>query len=145
VRWPTRISCSTAARSFASARPGCSKGSSGPSGCGRRLRLQVDLRGVQELTGGVGRAGRRIAVGLAAATAIVGTAIVASVAHPAGWATAVFGAAAVLLTGPCSVGSASQAKRRANVITYVGQSAEPTDQHETTLGGARPATLAARW
>jgi len=61
--------------------------------------LQVDLRGVQDLTGAVGRAGRRIAVGLAAATAIVGTAIVASAAHPAGWATAVFGIAAVLLTG----------------------------------------------
>jgi len=61
--------------------------------------LQVDLRGVQDLTGAVGRAGRRIAVGLAAATAIVGTAIVASAAHPAGWATVVFGIAAVLLTG----------------------------------------------
>jgi predicted unusual protein kinase regulating ubiquinone biosynthesis (AarF/ABC1/UbiB family) len=61
--------------------------------------LQVDLRGVQDLTGAVGRAGRRIAVGLAAATAIVGTAIVASAAHPAAWATAVFGIAAVLLTG----------------------------------------------
>jgi hypothetical protein len=61
--------------------------------------LQVDLRGVQELTGAVGQAGRRIAVGLAAATAIVGTAIVASAAHSADWATAVFGAAAVLLTG----------------------------------------------
>jgi len=60
--------------------------------------LQVDLRGVQDLTGAIGRAGRRIAVGLAAATAIVGTAIVASAAHPAGWATAVFGIAAVLLT-----------------------------------------------
>ena len=61
--------------------------------------LQVDLRGVQDLTGAVGRAGRSIAVGLAAATAIVGTAIVASVPHPAGWATVVFGIAAVLLTG----------------------------------------------
>ena len=61
--------------------------------------LQVDLRGVQELTGAVGRAGRRIAIGLAAATAIVGTAILASAAHSATWVTAVFGTAAVLLTG----------------------------------------------
>jgi predicted unusual protein kinase regulating ubiquinone biosynthesis (AarF/ABC1/UbiB family) len=61
--------------------------------------LQVDLRGVQDLTGAVSRAGRRIAVGLAAATTIAGTAIVASAAHPVGWATAVFGIAAVLLTG----------------------------------------------
>jgi hypothetical protein len=61
--------------------------------------LQVDLRGVQELTGAVGRAGRRIAFGLAAATAIVGTAIVASAAHRAAWAIATFGIAAVLLTG----------------------------------------------
>ena len=61
--------------------------------------LQVDLRGVQELTGAVGQAGRRIAVGLAAATAIVGTAITASAAHAAAWATITFGTAAVLLTG----------------------------------------------
>jgi predicted unusual protein kinase regulating ubiquinone biosynthesis (AarF/ABC1/UbiB family) len=61
--------------------------------------LQVDLRGVQDLTGAVGRAGRRIAIGLAAATTIAGTAIVASAAHPVGWATVVFGIAAVLLTG----------------------------------------------
>jgi len=61
--------------------------------------LQVDLRGVQELTGAVGQAGRRIAIGLAAATAIVGTAITASAAHAAAWATVTFGTAAVLLTG----------------------------------------------
>jgi hypothetical protein len=40
-----------------------------------------------------------IAIGLAAATAIVGTAIVASAPHPAGWTTVVFGIAAALLTG----------------------------------------------
>ena len=60
--------------------------------------LQVDFRGATELTAAIGLAGRRIAVGLAAATAI-GTAVTASAAHPAAWATAVFGAAAVLLTG----------------------------------------------
>jgi predicted unusual protein kinase regulating ubiquinone biosynthesis (AarF/ABC1/UbiB family)/nucleotide-binding universal stress UspA family protein len=61
--------------------------------------LQVELAGVQELTAAVRRAGRRIAIGLAAATAIVGTAVTASAAHPAAWAVTVFGAAAVLLTG----------------------------------------------
>jgi predicted unusual protein kinase regulating ubiquinone biosynthesis (AarF/ABC1/UbiB family)/nucleotide-binding universal stress UspA family protein len=61
--------------------------------------LQVDLHGVRELTTAISRAGRRVALGLAAATAIVGTAVTASAARPATWLTAVFGAAAVLLTG----------------------------------------------
>ena len=61
--------------------------------------LQVDFRGAQDLTSAIRLAGRRIAIGLAAATAIVGTAVAASGAHPAAWATAVFGAVAVLLTG----------------------------------------------
>jgi len=61
--------------------------------------LQVDFSGARELTAAIGDAGRRIAVGLAAATAIVGTAVTASAAHSAAWATAVFGTAAVLLTG----------------------------------------------
>jgi predicted unusual protein kinase regulating ubiquinone biosynthesis (AarF/ABC1/UbiB family)/nucleotide-binding universal stress UspA family protein len=61
--------------------------------------LQVELTGVPELTAAIGRAGRRIAIGLAAATAIVGTAVTAAAAHPVAWATAVFGAAAVVLTG----------------------------------------------
>ena len=61
--------------------------------------LQVDFRGARELTAAIGAACRRIAVGLAAATAIVGTAVTASAAHSAAWATAVFGTAAVLLTG----------------------------------------------
>jgi hypothetical protein len=61
--------------------------------------LQVDFRGARELTAAIGAAGCRIAVGLAAATAIVGTAVTASAAHSAAWATAVFGTAAVLLTG----------------------------------------------
>jgi predicted unusual protein kinase regulating ubiquinone biosynthesis (AarF/ABC1/UbiB family)/nucleotide-binding universal stress UspA family protein len=60
--------------------------------------LQVDFRGARELTAAIGAAGRRIAVALAAATAIVGTAVTASAAHSAAWATAVFGTAAVLLT-----------------------------------------------
>jgi ubiquinone biosynthesis protein len=61
--------------------------------------LQVDFRGAQDLTRAIGLAGRRIAVGLAAATAIVGTAVIASAARSPGWATAVFGTAAALLTG----------------------------------------------
>jgi len=61
--------------------------------------LQVDFRGARDLTVAIGLAGRRIAVGLAAATAIVGTAVTASAALSAGWATAVFGAVAVLPTG----------------------------------------------
>jgi ubiquinone biosynthesis protein len=61
--------------------------------------LQVDFRGARELTAAIGLAGRRIAIGLAAATAIVGAAVTASAAHSAAWATAVFGTAAVLLTG----------------------------------------------
>ena len=61
--------------------------------------LQVDFSGARELTAAIGLAGRHIAVGLAAATAIVGTAVTASAAHSPAWATAVFGTAAVLLTG----------------------------------------------
>jgi ubiquinone biosynthesis protein len=61
--------------------------------------LQVDLRGAQDMTAAIGLAGRRIAVGLAAATAIVATAITASAAHSTTWVTVLFGAAAALLTG----------------------------------------------
>ena len=61
--------------------------------------LQVDFRGAHDLTAAIGLAGRRIAIGLAAATAIVGTAVTASAAHSTSWLTAVFGAVAVLLTG----------------------------------------------
>jgi ubiquinone biosynthesis protein len=61
--------------------------------------LQVDFRGAQDLTTAIRLAGRRIAIGLAAATAIVGTAVTASAAHSATWATIVFGTVAALLTG----------------------------------------------
>lgn len=61
--------------------------------------LQVDFRGASDLTAAIGLAGRRIAVGQAAATAIVGTAVTASAAHSAAWVTATFGTAAALLTG----------------------------------------------
>ncbi len=61
----------------------------------RRLLVLQEI----QLTAAIGIAGRRIAVGLAAATAIVGTAVTASAAHSAAWATALFGTAAVMLTG----------------------------------------------
>jgi predicted unusual protein kinase regulating ubiquinone biosynthesis (AarF/ABC1/UbiB family) len=60
--------------------------------------LQVDLRGAQELADAVGRAGRRIALGLAAATSLVSAAVSATAAHSADWLTAIFGTAAALLT-----------------------------------------------
>jgi ubiquinone biosynthesis protein len=66
--------------------------------------LQVDFRGAHELTAAIGLAGRRIAVGLAAATAVVGTAVTASAAHSSGWVTGIFAAVAVLLTGGLLVG-----------------------------------------
>ena len=61
--------------------------------------LQVDFRGAQDLTTAIRLAGRRIAIGLAATTAIVGTAVTASGARSAAWVAAVFGIAAALLTG----------------------------------------------
>jgi predicted unusual protein kinase regulating ubiquinone biosynthesis (AarF/ABC1/UbiB family) len=60
--------------------------------------LQVDLRGNRELERAIGRAARRIAVGLAAATAIVATAVTASAASAGAWATPTFGAVAAVLT-----------------------------------------------
>jgi ubiquinone biosynthesis protein len=61
--------------------------------------LQVDFRGAQELTAAIGVAGRRIALGLAAATAIVAAAVTASATHPTAWVSSIFAAAAALLTG----------------------------------------------
>jgi ubiquinone biosynthesis protein len=61
--------------------------------------IQVELRGVQELTDAIGSAGRRNAIGVAAATAIVGTALTANARNPRTWLTAAFGTAAVVLTG----------------------------------------------
>jgi predicted unusual protein kinase regulating ubiquinone biosynthesis (AarF/ABC1/UbiB family)/nucleotide-binding universal stress UspA family protein len=61
--------------------------------------LQVDFRGAHDLTDAIRLAGRRIAIGLAAATAIVGTAVTASAVHATTWVTVVFGVVAALLTG----------------------------------------------
>jgi predicted unusual protein kinase regulating ubiquinone biosynthesis (AarF/ABC1/UbiB family) len=61
--------------------------------------LQVEFSGNRELTAAVDTAGRRVAVGLAAATAIAGTAVTANRARPVTWATAAFGSVAAALTG----------------------------------------------
>ena len=55
--------------------------------------LQVDFQGAGELTAAIGLADRRIAVGLAAATAIVGTAVTASAAHSTACSSTYSGAA----------------------------------------------------
>jgi hypothetical protein len=59
----------------------------------------VDMRGADELTVAIGRAGRRVALGLAAATALAGTAITASAARPVPWVTPALGGVSAVLTG----------------------------------------------
>jgi ubiquinone biosynthesis protein len=61
--------------------------------------LQVDQRGVDELHDAIGRAGRRLAVGVTAATALIATAVTSTATHAAAWTTPTFGTAAALLTG----------------------------------------------
>jgi predicted unusual protein kinase regulating ubiquinone biosynthesis (AarF/ABC1/UbiB family) len=61
--------------------------------------LEVNFAQATDLTTAIRNAGRRIAVGLAAATAIVGTAVTASAVHSASWVTVTFGTVAALLTG----------------------------------------------
>jgi ubiquinone biosynthesis protein len=60
--------------------------------------LRVDLHGGVDLEGAIGRASRRIALGLAAASSLVATAVTASAADAAGWATPTFGAATGVLS-----------------------------------------------
>jgi predicted unusual protein kinase regulating ubiquinone biosynthesis (AarF/ABC1/UbiB family) len=60
--------------------------------------LQIDLRGTEKLENAVDRIGRRVALGLAAATALVAAAVTGTAANPATWATATFGAVAALLS-----------------------------------------------
>jgi predicted unusual protein kinase regulating ubiquinone biosynthesis (AarF/ABC1/UbiB family) len=60
--------------------------------------LQVDVSGNYDLEGAIGRAARRIALGLAVASALVATAVTASAAEAAEWATPTFGAAAGVLS-----------------------------------------------
>ena len=61
--------------------------------------IQVDQGGRQELERVIGHAGRRLAVGLTAATAMIGTAVTATAANAAAWTTPAFAAAAALLSG----------------------------------------------
>ena len=60
--------------------------------------LQVDLRGNLELERAIAQAARRLAVGFAAATALVATAVTAAAGDAAAWATPTFGALAAVLT-----------------------------------------------
>jgi predicted unusual protein kinase regulating ubiquinone biosynthesis (AarF/ABC1/UbiB family) len=61
--------------------------------------VQVELAHPEELTSVVSHAGRRIALGLTAASAMVGTAVTSTGARPPRWATPAFGAASAVLTG----------------------------------------------
>lgn len=61
--------------------------------------LRVEIPDGEELTGAIGTAGKRIALGLTAATAMVSTAITATAPRAAKWTTPTFGAAAAVFTG----------------------------------------------
>jgi predicted unusual protein kinase regulating ubiquinone biosynthesis (AarF/ABC1/UbiB family) len=61
--------------------------------------LRVEMSEGDELTGAIGTAGKRVALGLTAATAIVSTAITATAPRAAKWTTPTFGATAAVLTG----------------------------------------------
>ena len=61
--------------------------------------LAVEMPDTEQLTGAIGRAGKRVALGLTAATAMVSTAITATAARASRSSTPTFGAAAAVLTG----------------------------------------------
>ena len=61
--------------------------------------IRVEQTGREELERAIGRAGRRLAVGLTAATAMIATAVTATASHAAGWTTPTFAAAAGVLSG----------------------------------------------
>jgi ubiquinone biosynthesis protein len=61
--------------------------------------LQAEPRGTRELETAIEQAGRRLAVGLTAATAMIATAVTATARDRPAWTTPTFGAAAGLLTG----------------------------------------------
>jgi len=67
-------------------------------GTGPGAGLQVDLGSNNELERAIGHAGRRLALALVAATALVATAVTASAAHAAGWLTPTLAVVAALLT-----------------------------------------------
>jgi ubiquinone biosynthesis protein len=61
--------------------------------------LRVEMTGNEALTRAIRHAGRRIALGVTAASAIVATAVTARAARSAPWTTPTFGAVAAVLTG----------------------------------------------
>ena len=61
-------------------------------------RLQVDFRGTEALEETIRRAGHRLALGVTAGAALVGTAITAADGDVAGWVPASLGSVAALLT-----------------------------------------------
>jgi ubiquinone biosynthesis protein len=65
--------------------------------------LRVDLGGHEALQESIGRAGRRIAVGLAAAASVLATAVATTAKDPPAWATPTFGAASALLTAGLAI------------------------------------------
>jgi predicted unusual protein kinase regulating ubiquinone biosynthesis (AarF/ABC1/UbiB family) len=68
-------------------------------GVGAGGGIRVEQTGREELERAIGRAGRRLAVGLTAATAMIATAVTATASHAAGWTTPTFAAAAGVLSG----------------------------------------------
>ncbi len=61
--------------------------------------LRVEIPDGEDLTNAIGTAGKRVALGLTAATAMVSTAITATAPRAAKWTTPTFGAAAAVFTG----------------------------------------------
>jgi ubiquinone biosynthesis protein len=61
-------------------------------------KLTVNFRGTERLEDGIRRAGRRLALGITAGSALVATAITAASTHVAGWVPSVLGATGGALT-----------------------------------------------
>jgi ubiquinone biosynthesis protein len=66
-----------------------------PAGSG----LPIDPSGMEELTDAIGHTGRRVALGVTAGTALVGTAVAAGSPHAPKWTAPTFASAAAVLTG----------------------------------------------
>jgi ubiquinone biosynthesis protein len=60
--------------------------------------LRVDMGGHEALRDSIAHAGRRVAIGLAAAASVLATAVAATADDPPAWTTRTFGAASALLT-----------------------------------------------
>jgi hypothetical protein len=61
--------------------------------------LQVEMNRPEAFTDVISHAGRRIALGLTAASAMVGTAVTSAGSRPARWSTPAFATTAAVLTG----------------------------------------------